>query len=281
MGARSGPATPSWIGGKAAPKVNRWLRGLIPATLDVCYCEPFAGMLGMLLSRRPARAEVVTDTSRLVSSFWLTVLDAEERAWLADRLAWTPTRAAAVYEEAVRLGRSGSASRRELAWALVVIAQSSMTSSVEEPRAAMVATYRRKPSSVQVELEMLADRMRDVQVLDVDGVDLAAKVAARDSTLIYCDPPYADAAPLYGDKSRFRRSELLEALLGSAGMVVVSGGPGDWPELDAAGWHRASIEIRSKPINAGTFRTRTEACWRNAAALESARGNAYRQSALC
>ena len=257
------PRALPWAGGKARPALNRWIRAHLGTRTDLVYAEPFGGMVNVLLARPRARVEIVCDTNGLVTDWWLVVITPEDRRELEQMLAFTPTRVEGVLREALHVGEDLTAPRVKRAWSLAVVARCSFMAA-DGDRTDLAVSFAQTPSGFDaIELDRLAERMRDVQVIAGDGVDLMQKLVERDDTLVYADPPYAGAAePLYGQHSDFRRAEMLEAMLGMRGRCAVSGSPSDWPELDEAGWPRAEIEITSKPGH-GSSRARVEALWRN------------------
>ena len=92
-----------WVGGKsayAATGTGKWIAGLLPPPgAAYSYIEPFAGMLGVLLQRQPARREIANDLDGDVINWWRVVRDYP--AELGELLDWTPGWSAAMFEEAV------------------------------------------------------------------------------------------------------------------------------------------------------------------------------------
>lgn len=268
-GARKPRALP-WAGGKARPALNSWIRSLLGTRVDLVYAEPYAGMAGVLLARPRSRVEIICDTNGLVTDFWLSMVKPVDRRELKEMLRATPTRVEGVLQEALHVAEDLAAPRVERAWALAVVARCSFMAA-DGDRRGLAVSFSQTPSGFEAtEVDRLAERMRDVQVIYGDGVELMQKLASRDDTLVYADPPYAGAAePLYGQHSDFRRAEMLEAMLEMHGRCAVSGTPGDWPELDEAGWDMETMQITSKPGH-GSSRAREEALWRNPRLVEEA-----------
>ena len=264
------PRALPWAGGKARPALNRWIRGLLGTRTDLVYVEPYGGMVNILLARPRSRVEIICDTNGLVTDWWLSVVEPEDRRVLEQRFALTPARVEGVLREALLIGEDLTAPRVKRAWALAVVSRCSFMAA-DGDRTDLAVSFAQTPSGFDsIELDRLADRMRDVQVISGDGVELMQKLVERDDTLVYCDPPYTGAAePLYGQHSDFRRAEMLDAMLAMRGRCAVSGTPEDWPELEKAGWDLRRMPITSKPGH-GSSRTRVEALWRNPLLAEEA-----------
>ena len=69
---------PRYTGGKARYKLNRWIQSRLPMRTSGLYCEPFAGMLGILLNRPKSKIEIVNDLNGDIVSFWRAVRDYPE-----------------------------------------------------------------------------------------------------------------------------------------------------------------------------------------------------------
>lgn len=75
-----------WPGGKSGngAGVGRWIADQLPWRYSSCYVEPFAGMLGVLLQRKPVQTEIVNDSDERVVNWWRVVRDRH-----LDLLGWT------------------------------------------------------------------------------------------------------------------------------------------------------------------------------------------------
>ena len=71
------PTGMNWTGGKGIHSVPQgpWVNSLLPAETNTCYCEPYAGMAGVLLQRQPAKSEILNDTDGLLINWWQQVRD--------------------------------------------------------------------------------------------------------------------------------------------------------------------------------------------------------------
>ena len=80
-----------YFGGKSAGNVNgigAWIADRLPWEYAQTYIEPFAGMLGVLLQRRPVANEIANDVSGDIIHWWKTVQTDNMR--LADRVDQLP-----------------------------------------------------------------------------------------------------------------------------------------------------------------------------------------------
>ena len=103
--------------------------------------------------------------------------------------------------------------------------------------------------------------MADVELECCDAVDLIRRNAHRVEQVVYVDPPYRHAATR-GYLAQTDHGELAAAVLCHRGSVAVSGYPGDWPELDAAGWSHVSHAATVTAARTGGT-GRVERLWMN------------------
>ena len=91
-----------WVGGKSfygTHGTGRWITSLLPpAEATYTYVEPYAGMLGILLQRRPAKREIVSDLDDDLINWWTVVRDKPDA--LGELLEWTPSWSSALFAEA-------------------------------------------------------------------------------------------------------------------------------------------------------------------------------------
>ena len=78
-----------YFGGKSRYQIRAWLNGLIPHNPRGLYCEPFAGMLGLLLSRPIAKQEVVNDLESHIINFWRVIGDEDKYKRLERQTRYT------------------------------------------------------------------------------------------------------------------------------------------------------------------------------------------------
>ena len=81
-----------YLGGKSATRKDgngAWITSLLPPVVrGQVYCEPFAGMLGVLLQRRKAAQEIVNDIDDRIVNWWRVVRDQPEE--FARSIRYTP-----------------------------------------------------------------------------------------------------------------------------------------------------------------------------------------------
>ncbi len=156
------------------------------------YIEAFAGSLAVLLAKRPSTLETVNDLDGHLVTFWKVVRDQPEE--LVSLIDATPhsraefvasaefgapnltdiERARRVFTTIVQ-GRMGGLART--GWRNKVESNSSQLVSVEMMR------FRQR-------LVTAANRIRHVQIENMDALDLITRYGIEPNNLIYADPPY-------------------------------------------------------------------------------------------
>ena len=105
-----------YYGGKSPKgKIGPWIAGILPWHRDSCYVEPFAGMLGVLLCRRPVQIEIVNDRDGNLVCWWRMVRDHPKK--FANLVMQTP-RSRDLYREACLRLKAGISSPARRAPAL-------------------------------------------------------------------------------------------------------------------------------------------------------------------
>ena len=262
-------ATMRYLGGKNAggPKqMAQWITSIIGAGPDLRYCEPFAGMLGVLLFRARSEVEVVNDLNRDVFRWWTVVRDRTEE--LAAKLAWTP--AVSVQHLWSVNGDRPDGFDEELwgAYRLTVRALMTMGAKVDGGNhTALSLTHRPVSPPTPGGLLLLRDRMRYVQIECRDACEVIERIGRYSDALIYCDPPYpASSRTNAGYGAEMDEGDFVDAVLGARARVAVSGYPGSYPALDAAGWacHERESQSFLGPVAVGERNgPRTEVLWCN------------------
>lgn len=244
----------SYGGGKSSNSsagVGRWVAARLPH-LDG-YCEPFAGMLGVLLARRACRVEVVNDLEGALVDWWQIVRDSPDA--LLRALALTP-HSRVEFDRCRAAWDSGLAGLDALERARVVTvligqspikrlpthrswwhAQIFRRSGTDLPRVTST-TWHHERKKLMLWIEALAFRMRDVVIESGDASGLIRRYVDSPDMVIYCDPPYVGKEGYSVCLSDAGRAAMLDAVADCPARVAVSGFTGDWPELDALdGWH--------------------------------------------
>ena len=234
----------------------------------MAYVEPFAGMLGVLLQRPRAAAELINDADGNLVAWWRAVRDTPDR--LAHHLRYTPY-ARAEYVNATSVLRSDDATQLERAVAVHVVLYQGIGRNLNATPGQWSRT--RKPvdktgylEAVDAQIQSLAGRLRSVQIEHGDAVELLAWAGAEPSAIVYADPPYRGVYRPYAHAVDF---DALEAVLRDChARVAVSGYDDDW---DALGWERHERATHTVPASRHAGRERVEVLWTNYAATAQER----------
>jgi len=231
-----------------------WINSLLPQDTDVLYCEPFAGMLGVLLQRQPAKKEVVNDKSEHIINWWRVVRDMPtEFEYLTQH---TP-QSRSEFEWAKENMNNPNSLYRALAFHVVCLQGAMHTEKSKHwtkhinPDVGTIGMWR--PNRIKE----LATRLRKVHLECCDAVKLLRETQNINNAVIYCDPPYslADTSPYVEEVDR---DELMPLLLSQQGKVAISGYGDEWDCLD---WHRSEYQTFTKQIRGGS--ERIEVLWTN------------------
>ena len=262
----------AYYGGKhPATRRGKWIAATLgPTPPRSSYIEPFAGMLGVLLARSPARTELANDANGWIVAWWRAVRDRPED--FARLIAATP-RSRVLYDEAVETVLAGPCSGDLLRDALTlhVCVDQGMHHGPVPWRGTWGVTLAGASGSTGIErwtrerVAALAARMRRVQLECRDACAILERSRRTADALIYVDPPYrsSDHSP-YGEAARrLDWGRLADLLAAQAGRVAVSGYGDEW---DALGWHRSELETIHRPIglhSRASANPRREVLWTN------------------
>ena len=255
-----------WFGGKQRDSKQRWIACLLPWSERDVYVEPFGGQMSVLLYRAPVKCEVYNDLDGHVVNWWRVLRSEEER-----------------------LGRAIERfphARVELDWAMDVLSQGEETDSFDRALAfygcCMLSQNPTAPGSFLLRMHpngspgtwtservaTLAERIRHVQIENVDALRLLERTAERPHCVVYCDPPYAQAVSGGKDyRVEVDYDLLLERLQAQKGRVAISGYGSEW---DSLGWERYELETTMPSLagwGVGAY-PRTEVLWLNYKAEE-------------
>ena len=188
-----------YYGGKSAgnqmSQAGRWIARHLPYR-DI-YMEPFAGMCGVLLQRKPSRLEVVNDSDARITNWWRCIRDSpNEFRHLLDHsprsdfdFAW----AKKITESATLPNLSDPSNEHDLQVGIathILLADSMFHCLGNAGRMAVPYGYGRGRGPTDI--EQLAERMRKVHLVNRDAVEVLSKIAPHSNAVIYCDPPYRD-----------------------------------------------------------------------------------------
>ena len=263
--------TPGYFGGKNPCRgINKWIVGIIGhPRRDETFVEPFAGMLGILLSRLPASKEIANDRNGDIVNWWLAVRDHPED--FAELIFNTPV-SRQIFEDSIDLLASDESDmmRRALAQH-VCMTQNVMATPVpgKSNWGCRIAKFPRTEIKIgrlkiHAEIRALADRMRAVQLENRDALDIIERTIEYENALLYCDPPYAGACIKGYGLDTLDRPRMAELLMAHKGRVAVSGYADNWDCL--SGWNRHEFRDKSRvgPQRSGRkWSPRTEVLWTN------------------
>lgn len=122
-----------YLGGKATggpSGTGRWIASMLPQEREVCYVEPFAGMLGVLLQRQRSHAEIANDADDRIVNWWRVL------RWQTDELLTAVTRTPISRSEFERAKETVTHhDPLQSAWAVSVLLMQGITASVNAERA--------------------------------------------------------------------------------------------------------------------------------------------------
>ena len=255
---------PSYFGGKSANgKVGRWVVSLLP--YRTMYAETHAGMLGVLLQRRPSKIELASDLDSRVVDFWRALRDEPDEMI---RLLNLTELSRSSFVECLELVKSDGWHDLSLArrgWSVAAVLLMSIRSSLDSDPSCLRGEYSSTGwaggygsglARLADRLPALADRIRHVRFSDYSALYLLERLAKNDDVVVYVDPPYAEANDRVYPVEDL--TDLSDVLRSQKGLVAVSGYGSEWDGLD---WYRHELAAWS---TAGTHRKRaTEVLWTN------------------
>lgn len=255
-----------WHGGKW--RLAPWVIGHFPP--HRVYVEPFGGGASVLLRKPDCETEIYNDLDGdLVNLFRVIRERGDELAALLDLTPYARDEYDALYAVT---DDPLEAARRFIARSFMGMnSKGALQKSGFDARVNPDAFVSRLNSFVAVsgELSAVAVRMRRVIIEHGDAVELIGRYDRPDA-LVYADPPYLSDVR----SGKYYRHEmdvaqhamLLDALMASASMVVVSGYASDLYDSKLTAWHRVELDARTDGGAA-----RIEVLWLNEAAATALR----------
>ena len=228
------------------------------------YCEPFAGMLGVLLQRRPAALEIANDLDGRVVNWWRVVRD--QPAELERILAATPY-SRAEHSQAVETVADADADTLRRAWAFTVLCEQGQAVSGNSWGGLRSGAGPPSFCTAWARVGGLARRIQNVELECVDAVDLIDSLSGNEDAVIYADPPYPDTL---GYEVGVDIDRFVAAVLNAQGRVAVSGWADSFPELTAAGWDVHTLERKVNMVAKRGTTAVVECVWTNYAIAQSA-----------
>ena len=256
-----------YMGGKSGPSaVSAWINSLVPWERDSVYCEPFCGMLGILLSRSPVAVEIANDLDHRIVTWWKVMRDHTDE--LARRLMLTPaSREEMLRALAVIDGEEPVEDEVELARCVSVVLSEKFDHSLGSNTKSWSVIFNGRSrysngcATVALRLHALADRMREVRLESKPAEELLERLAVVPEAVIYCDPPYGSAKWKYA--ADCEQAALTVVLLQQQGRVAISGYGTEWDHL---GWNRHELPVSNVVRSVkrhGTRQQLVEVLWTN------------------
>ncbi len=280
------PSSPlKWHGGKHY--LAKKIIALMPPHL--CYVEPYAGSLAVLLERDPNRdwlddgeplpsyqkgcSEVVNDLHRELMNSW-TVLQDPHSFRRFERIIQAVPFSKAMWHIAAKLSCDADIVLRAVGF--FIRCRQSRAGSFQN-FAPLSRNRTRRGMNEQASawltcVEGLSEvyaRLKRVVILNRDAVEVV-KQQDGDKTLFYLDPPYlfetrTSTGVYQHEMSEEQHRELLEALAGCQGKFLLSGYPSDLYDQAARthGWHHVDFELPNHASGKADKPRMTERVWMN------------------
>lgn len=243
-----------YYGGKSPRMgVATWIASLLPHRN--CYVEPFAGMLGVLLTRQRSPIEHVNDSDRRIVTWWDAVREKPDE--LAALLNATPY-SRVTYQRCQRIV-SGETPADDLqtAWAVAVVLTQSRLPSMWNGgwRLKQSGSFACSHQHTASQISALAERLRHVMLDCRDAIDVVAEYVDNDDAVLYLDPPYAGRGSYAHDVDL---TQLADAVRNARCDVAISGFEScGWDAM--LGWRRHD-KVKHQGIN---HSERVECLWTN------------------
>lgn len=247
-----------------------WVQRFFPP--HACYVEPFGGAAGVLLQKPRAYAEVYNDLDGDIVNFFRVLRDPVLCAQLVDACQLTPY-ARAEFELAFKpTDNQVERARRTAVRAAMGFGSASATKGTCGFRTDTRRSYgtaqhiwQRYPDS----LSSIAELLQGVLIENRPAIGVMQTHDGPD-TLHFVDPPYLPETRERPGRGYYRHemtadqhAELLDAVDGLAGMVVLCGYPSELYDTRLAHWQRHTTVARISGQR-GTS-NRTEVIWINQA----------------
>lgn len=267
-----------YYGGKAGP-VGAWILAQLPP--HEIYVEPFGGMAGILMQKRPSRVEVYNDqSSALHNLLWIVREQPDE---LRAVLKMTPYSRREFLDCVKGVQEPGLGAVEWARRAYVVLAMSRNGSLCNTSFSFGGAKYKGSVADAfvngQDRIPAVAERLRRVSLECGDWHRICAQWDSL-NTLLYLDPPYVqDSRNSHGNYSHELKQaghvHLLDFCSSATSAIVLSGYRNDlYREALEEGlrWVRRDFQTvahTSAQRNKATRATRVESIWLNPLAAAS------------
>lgn len=155
------------------------------------YYEPFCGSAAVLLNHPRSRLEVINDLDPEINNFFRVMADREKGAELTERLCklWYDrfTFDAAIQHRKKNFAGLTDVEKATETYILITQSFNALRKSFSKQAFRDTAAYR---ENIRVNIPDVYERMAGVRVMNMDGIDLIAKVKDHKQAFIFADPPY-------------------------------------------------------------------------------------------
>ena len=258
----------SYYGGKSRTEIRQWIGQYIPYDWKSIYCEPFAGMCGMLLHRKPVATEIVNDLDGDIVAFWSVIMDKDKYRALKWMVNYTLHAEEMFWRAKNMLKEHTYKDDIEQAWAVYCVLQHGVAHGLGSggwATRAKTRQFKNGGHSFAKKIEALHLRMRDVQVTNRCAIVFLSRMATYKEVVIYADPPYRTANTSTYGTDAIDIDALTDVFRAQKGKVVISGYNDEWDHL---GWHKVNNDFVFKPFGTNAVKgqaleVRTECLWLN------------------
>lgn len=184
-----------------------------------CYTEPFAGGLGMLLSKEKSRCEVINDISNDLVTLYRVIQNHPDE--LAKQFEYQIT--SRKQFDDLKTQTTDTLTDIQKAARYLYLQKLCFGGSVESKNFGTATTHKSRlnTDTLQDNISKLHDRLKQVFIENLDWKNIIEKYD-RPHTLFYCDPPYFQSAS-YGVPFEWQEYEKLAAYMNSIkGAMLIS-----------------------------------------------------------
>ena len=244
----------------AINRTCQWILSLLPEwEKRQCYCEPFAGMLGVLLNRKQCYLEIANDKSDRIWSIWKAIRDDYDEFYRKLDLT--------LYHESAFKDALNSIDKLDGVDKAVASATIVIMSVQNTPHGRQFRRYFSRQTNIKSEKWFydIHNRIKNVVFLCKDYQWVFDRIKDFTNYVVYVDPPYqnADVSP-YGNNT-VDHNELMELLKVQKGKVAISGYGNTYDEL---GWEKHTKLVKTCNLKGNqnlnkTYDHREEVLWTN------------------
>ena len=176
-----------WYGGKL--RMAHTIQLLMP--VHTAYYEPFMGSASLLLNHPRSKLEVINDLDPDLACLMRTLADEEKGKELVERLGklWYGK---FVFDEAMECKKRhfGGMDDIEKSVAIYVLITQSFNATRQNFSAKAYRDTGAYRSDIRFNLPLVHERLKDVKVLNMDGIDVIERAANKPDAFVMADPPY-------------------------------------------------------------------------------------------